>query len=79
MVGGEVVTHVPATIPGKSWLARGASMEKRPTVAHDFHQISFVTPVATGKDVPKVEVDGFAANDSLPAYLYQLRRSLRGP
>ncbi len=41
-------------------------MEKRPTVAHDFHQISFVTPVATGKDVPKVEVDGL-----LPTILFE--------
>jgi hypothetical protein len=33
---------------------------------HDLHQISFVTPVATGKDVPKVEVDGL-----LPTILFQ--------
>jgi hypothetical protein len=33
---------------------------------HDFHQISFVTPMATGKDVPKVEVDGL-----LPTILFQ--------
>jgi hypothetical protein len=33
---------------------------------HDFHQISFVTPIVTGKDVPKLEVDGL-----LPTILFQ--------
>lgn len=33
---------------------------------HDFHQISFVTPMATGEDVPKLEVDGL-----LPMILFQ--------
>jgi len=33
---------------------------------HNLHQISFVTPTATAKDVPKVEVDGL-----LPTILFQ--------
>jgi Aspartyl protease len=33
---------------------------------HEFHHISFVTPIATGKDVPKLEVDGL-----LPTILFQ--------
>jgi aspartyl protease len=33
---------------------------------HEFRQISFVTPIATGKDVPKLEVDGL-----LPTILFQ--------